>query len=252
MPLAIDACMAQHQGDRKEQQDRLAILAHPSRKACVFAVVADGMGGHEGGAQAAELVLTTARDCFNDYVPGAPSVGMSLLINSMRSAHKAIHASRFQSEKDPHSTAVMLLLQPGNLCWAHCGDSRFYRFRGADLLERTVDHSYVEYLLANGKITPRQAIDHPQQNLLLTSLGGEEEPVVASGETSETQAGDTFVLCSDGLWAYFKEDELGRIVAGNSARTACEMLIAGARERAQGMGDNVSVVVIKLVEKHSS
>lgn len=247
MPIAIDACAAQHQGDRKEQQDRVAILAHPRRRGVALAVVADGMGGHTGGALAAEQVIHTAKTNLEHFSPD-DEVPRGMLENSMREAHTMIKASRFINEKDPHSTAVMLLLQPKTITWAHCGDSRLYHFRGKQLVQRTVDHSYVEHLLATGRITLEQAATHPNRNVLLTSLGGQDEPKFDFAEVGELLGGDAFVLCSDGLWAYFDDVELATLVADNSARQACEILIEKARQRAGGNGDNVSIAIIKLVE----
>lgn len=247
MAIAVDACAAQHQGDRKEQQDRVTILAHPRKKGVALAVVADGMGGHTGGALAAEQVIHTSRSNFEHFSPADESA-RCLLENSMREAHTMIKASRFMNEKDPHSTAVMLLLQPGRVSWGHCGDSRLYRFRGRELLGRTVDHSFVEHLVAVGKITPAQALTHPNRNVLMTSLGGQDEPRFDFADTADLQAGDSFMLCSDGVWAYFNEAEMGDLLAGNSARTACEKIIDLARQRASGSGDNLSLAVIRLVE----
>ncbi|UCV04728.1 PP2C family protein-serine/threonine phosphatase [Dechloromonas denitrificans] len=251
MAITIDACAAQHQGDRKEQQDRVAILPHARRKGVALAVVADGMGGHTGGALAAEQVVHTAKNNLDHFAPAEESPHC-MLENSMREAHTMIKASRFMNEKDPHSTAVMLLLQPGRITWAHCGDSRLYHFRGKQLLARTVDHSYVEHLVSIGKITAEQALTHPNRNVLLTSLGGQEEPKFDFSDTADLQAGDAFVLCSDGLWAYFDDGEMATLVADNSARNACEILIDTARKRAAGEGDNLSLAIIKLVEAVSS
>lgn len=247
MPIAVDACAAQHQGDRKEQQDRVAILPHVRRKGIALAVVADGMGGHTGGALAAEQVLHTARTNLEHFAPVEESARW-LLENSMREAHTMIKASRFMNEMDPHSTAVMLLLQPGLASWGYCGDSRLYHYRGRQLLTRTVDHSFVEHLVATGKITPAQALTHPNRNVLMTSLGGQDEPRFSFAETADLRAGDSFMLCSDGIWAYFDEAEMGELLAGNSARTACEKIIDLARQRARGAGDNLSLAVIRLVE----
>lgn len=247
MPIAIDACAAQHQGDRKEQQDRVAILPHSRKRGVALAVVADGMGGHTGGALAAEQVIHTARHSLDHFSPAdeAPQV---MLENAMREAHTMIKASRFINEKDPHSTAVMLLMQPGRLTWAHCGDSRLYRFQGKRMVTRTTDHSYVEHLLATGRITAAQALTHPNRNVLLTSLGGQDEPKFDFAETDALAGGDAFLLCSDGLWAYFDDDEMASIVADNSARDACEILIDRARQRGRGAGDNISVAIVKLIE----
>ena len=245
MAIKVDACAAQHQGDRKEQQDRVAIFPHPSKKGVALAVVADGMGGHTGGALAAAQVIHTSKNNLDHFSPADESA-RCLLENSLREAHTMIKASRFMNEKDPHSTAVTLLMAPGKVTWAYCGDSRLYHFRKDKLLSRTVDHSYVEHLLAVGKITQEQALVHPNRNVLLTSLGGVDEPKVDFGETEDMVAGDAFVLCSDGLWAYFEDDELARVIAENSAREACELLIDKARHRAKGGGDNLSLAIVKF------
>ena len=247
MAIAIDACAAQHQGDRREQQDRVAILPHPRSRGVALAVVADGMGGHTGGALAAEQVIHTSRNNLDHFAPSEESARW-LLENSMREAHTMIKASRFMNEKDPHSTAVMLLLQPGKLSWGYCGDSRFYAYRGRQLLTRTVDHSYVEHLVAQGKITAAQALTHPNRNILVTSLGGQDEPLFTFGETADLQPGDSFMLCSDGVWGYFDEAELGAALADNTARGACETIIEQARRRAAGGGDNLSLAVIRLLK----
>jgi PPM family protein phosphatase len=247
MAIAVDACAAQHQGDRKEQQDRVAILPHARKRGVALAVVADGMGGHTGGALAAEQVVHTAKTNLDQFSSSDENPQL-MLENAMREAHTMIKASRFMNEMDPHSTGVMLLLQPGKITWGHCGDSRIYHFRGNKLVERSVDHSYVEYLVSTGKITAEQALTHPNRNVLLASLGGQDDPKVTLSETVDLVSGDAFVLCSDGLWAYFDDEELGTLVAQNSARQACEILIDMARRRANGSGDNLSLAIIKLIE----
>lgn len=244
MGLGIDACFAQHLGDRKEQQDRVAILPHPKVKGVAMAVVADGMGGHTGGALAAEQVIHTVRNNLEHFSPSEDSP-QKLLENCIVEAHTMIKAARCINEKDPHSTAVLMLLQPGRISWGHCGDSRFYRFRGDKLAFRSVDHSYVEHLIEAGKITPEEALCHPYRNVLLTSLGGGEDPKMTFGEATDIADGDAYLLCSDGLWGYFDDAELGGVIAAFSAREACEVLIKRARERSGGEGDNVSLAIIK-------
>lgn len=247
MPLNIDACVAQHQGDRKEQQDRVALLPHPKGGGVALAVVADGMGGHTGGILAAQQVIHTARNSLEQF-SARSECPREMLEASINEAHMLIKASRFINEKDPHSTAVMLLLQPGKVSWAHCGDSRLYRFRGDRPSFRTTDHSYVEQLVAKGKISPEQALVHPNRNILVTSLGGGDAPRIDFGHADDVQAGDSFLLCSDGLWGYFGDAELGGVIAAYSAREASELLVSRARARAQGEGDNVSLAILKFFE----
>ena len=116
MPITIDACVAQHQGDRKEQQDRVALVPHPKGGGVALAVVADGMGGHTGGVLAAQQVIHTARNNLEQYSAREESA-QSMLESILSESHMLIKASRFMNEKDPHSTAVMLLLQPGKVSW---------------------------------------------------------------------------------------------------------------------------------------
>ena len=221
------------------------MFPHP-RGSLALAVVADGMGGHTGGALAAQQVLHTASNNLERFSARSESP-QSLLEASLNEAHLLIKVSRFMNEKDPHSTAVMLIVQPGQASWAHCGDSRLYRFRGDQPVFRTTDHSYVEHLVAKGTITPEQALVHPNRNILMTSLGGNEAPLIAFGEARDLLAGDSFLLCSDGLWAYFDDAELAGVIAASSARQACELLISRARARGVGDGDNISLVIVKLV-----
>ena len=244
MGLGIDACFAQHQGDRKEQQDRVAILPHPKIKGVAVAVVADGMGGHTGGALAAEQVVHTVRHNLDQFSP-SEDCPRKIIESSILEAHTMIKAARCMNEKDPHSTVVILLLQPGRVTWGYSGDSRIYRFRGDKIAYRSLDHSYVEQLIAAGKIKPEEALTHPYRNVLLTSLGGKEDPKMSFGEATDIADGDCYLLCSDGLWPYFDDAELGGVLAAFSAREASEILIKRARDRCEGEGDNLSLAIVK-------
>lgn len=213
----------------------------------MLAVLADGMGGHSGGAMAAEQVLLKAKQNFEAYAPRSETPE-HLLASVVNEAHLVIKLTRFTSEQDPHSTAVVFMLQPGRADWAHCGDSRLYHFRGSQLVSRTQDHSLVGEMLRSGKIDEEAALKHPQRNVLLSCLGSEREPRIGHGKQAPLMAGDSFLLCSDGLWGYFSDAELGAAVAGMPPREAAQKLISQARERAGGYGDNITVAIVRLVE----
>ena len=242
-----EACVAKHTGDRTEQQDRAAVFAHPSRKGTLMAVLADGRGGHSGGAMAAEQVILKARQNFESFAPASESAP-DLLRSIIDEAHIVIKLTRFTSEQDPHSTAVVFMMQPDRADWAHCGDSRFYHFRSGALVSRSSDHSLVEELVRKGRLDSEGALRHPNRNVLLSCLGSEREPRVDVGHVSPLVGGDAFLLCSDGLWAYIGEEETGAILASQSPRDAASTLIELARQRARGGGDNISLAVVKLVE----
>jgi PPM family protein phosphatase len=247
MALIIDACTAQHIGDRQEQQDRVAIHPHPKAAGTLLAVVADGMGGHTGGALAAEQVVHASHHNFSSISPNADCV-REMLQSAIGDAHDGIKLTRYTSEQDPHSTACLLILQPGRADWAHCGDSRIYHFRSGDLISRSVDHSYVMDLVQRGFLTEAQAERHPNKNILVSCLGDQEFPRIEFGKADPLAAGDCFLLCSDGLWAYFTDSELGRVLKDMAPRQAAEWLIETARTRAQGRGDNCSLAIVRLKE----
>jgi PPM family protein phosphatase len=245
MPLVIETCTAQHIGDRTEQQDRVGIFGHPRAKGALLAVLADGMGGHTGGALAAEQVLHSAKQNFDGMLPSADNI-RDILAVAIADAHDAIKLTRYTSEQDPHSTACLLVLQPGRADWAYCGDSRIYHFRNGERLARTTDHSYVMDLVKKGFITEAQAEQHPNKNILLSCLGDVEPPTVDVGESAPLVGGDAFLVCSDGLWAYFTDDELGRLLHEFTPRQAAETLIDQARKRANGRGDNCSLAIVRV------
>lgn len=246
----IEAGTGQHIGDRKEQQDRTALFAAPKAPGYIMAVVADGMGGLSGGALASEQVVRTAKQAFDLFSPQTDDVH-KMLETIARDAHTIIKLTAFSSEKNPHSTMVVLVITPDkSAIWAHVGDSRLYRFDGPNCAGRTIDHSYVESLVKQGKLSREEAQSHHLSNVLVNALGSHDnEPEVTIGRYEGLKAGDSFLLCTDGLWHYFSDKELGAATAMNSPRQASEMLINKARERAAGSsGDNCTLAIVKLVE----
>jgi serine/threonine protein phosphatase PrpC len=243
----IEAGTGQHIGDRKEQQDRAALFAAPKAPGFMMAVVADGMGGKSGDAMAAEQVISTAKQLFEDFC--TQDNVKALLENIMHEAHTVIKLSGVSTEKEPHSTFVILIISPEKKAyWAYAGDSRLYRFKGPNFADRTVDHSYVEKLVAEGKLLAEEAKNHRLSNILVNVLGSSvTPPYMTYGEYNNLEANDHFLLCTDGLWHYFSDTELSAAVGANTPRQASELLINKARERAGGHGDNCTFAIVKLV-----
>ncbi len=244
----IEAGTGQHLGDRKEQQDRAGLFAAPRAPGYMMAVLADGMGGKSGGALAAEQVIRSAQQLFEEF--GTEDDVINLIERIVHESHTVIQLSGISAEKEPHSTLVILIITPNKRAvWAHVGDSRLYRFHGANLIERTLDHSYVEKLVAENKITAEEAKTHTLSNILVNVLGSSTaEPYITISEYNDLKPDDSFLLCSDGLWHYFTDRELGAVVSVNSPRVASEMLINKARERAHGRGDNCTMAIVKLTK----
>jgi len=235
-----------HKGDRDYQQDQVTVLSHPRVKGCLLAVLADGMGGRSGGRKASDQVMMTARQLFERYDPATddPQVMLKQLLSE---AHTVIKLIAISSEQEPHSTIAAFLLNPAGDCyWIHAGDSRIYHFRGNQLIKRTLDHSYVQLLVDRGEITPEQAQNHPKSNILVSCLGSDNAPSISLHHIPQMNAGDILMACSDGVWHYFNEIELGNVLSTLAPREASEFLIEKARARARGTGDNLSMVVVKF------
>ncbi|MFN5166146.1 MAG: PP2C family protein-serine/threonine phosphatase [Pseudomonadota bacterium] len=241
----LSAATGLHRGDRAYQQDQVEILKHP-RVGYVLGIVADGMGGKSGGRKAADQVLMTARQIFERFVPGDEDAS-EMLVQLVREAHLMIKLTAITSEEEPHSTVAAFVVGPELACDViHAGDSRVYHFRGAEMLRRTLDHSYVQRLIDEGKLTEQGANTHPQANLLTGCLGTHADPPLAPWHIDRLEFGDTLLACSDGLWHYFSPKEIGSIMHALPPREAGEMLIAKARPRARGSGDNLSLAIARI------
>ena len=242
----LSASTGIHKGDREYQQDRVVLLNHPRVNGCVLCVVADGMGGRSGGRKASDQVMLTASQLFERYAPGIDEAS-DLLQQLVRESHLVIKLTAVSSEEEPHSTVAAFLINPKGDChWIHTGDSRIYHFRDKQLVKRTLDHSYVQELVAQGEITEEEANVHPDSNILTACLGTDNEPPTASHYIPQLVAGDIVMACTDGVWHYLSPKELGVALSALSAREATEFLIDKARSRGQGSGDNLSLVVVKL------
>jgi len=242
----LTAATGIHKGDREYQQDQVALITHPRASGCVLAVVADGMGGRSGGRKASDQVMLTARQLFERYSPDHDDPG-TLLKQITQEAHLVIKLTAIAAEQEPHSTIAAFLINPaGDCCWVHAGDSRIYHFHGGNLVKRTLDHSYVQTLVDAGQLTEEEANTHPQSNILMGCLGAEDDPPATVHHVAQLRPGDALMACSDGVWHYFSDNELGSVLSSLSPREASEFLIEKARSRARGAGDNLSLVIVKL------
>lgn len=242
----LTAATGIHKGDREYQQDQVALLSHPRIMGCVLGVVADGMGGRSGGRKASDQVMMTARQLFDRYSPEHDDAS-TLLKQIVDESHLVIKLTAISSEQEPHSTVAAFLINPAGDChWVHAGDSRIYHFHAGSLVNRTMDHSYVQTLVEKGELTEDEANVHPQSNILMGCLGAEDDPPAALHFIQQLKPGDVLLGCSDGVWHYFSPSELASVLSSLSPREASEFLIEKARSRGRGGGDNLSLVIVKL------
>lgn len=245
-PFRLLAATGIHRGDRAYQQDQVALLKHPRVHGCVLAVVADGMGGRSGGRKASDQVMLTCSQLFERYDPSSDDA-MRLLHNMVHEAHTVIRLTAISAEQEPHSTMAAFLVLPSGAChWVHSGDSRIYHFHQDRLQCRTRDHSYVQALVDRGELTEAQAQDHPHANILVGCLGAHTAPPATPHHIERLAPGSTLLACSDGIWHYFNDAELGLLLEALAPRDAAELLVRQARVRAVGSGDNLSLVIVKI------
>ncbi len=213
----------------------------------MLGVVADGMGGRSGGRKASDQVLMTAKQLFSRYAPATDNLH-ALLRQIVNEAHTVIKLTALSSEEEPHSTVAAFVMNPGgDGGWIHAGDSRLYHFHRGRLVKRTLDHSYVQALVERGELDEWEANTHPQSNILLGCLGMTATPPPITLHTlKRLKPNDVLMACSDGLWHYFTPEEMGAVLAEQPPRAAVELLVAEARKRARGTGDNLSIAVLKL------
>ena len=228
-------------GGRPTQQDDLICL-HDADQSAYLLVLADGMGGHGAGELASRLVIETASQLwFQGSWKTTP--GALFLEQLCQQAHQRLRASHgAATQAEPHSTVVALLVKGGLAYWVHVGDSRLYRFQGRRLLGCTQDHSVLQQQAATQ--ASAEASD-AQQYMLLRGLGGTQAPTVEHG-CMPARSGQTFVLCSDGVWAQLSAEELRHYVQQPQPEQALEQALALALQRGGSQGDNVSLIFLRL------
>src|SRR4029077_17506138 len=206
-------------------------------------VVADGMGGAQAGEVASRIAVEYFRDGLEDASrPEAALTTLALAANSR--IHELSHSSAEHAGMGTTLTAVYVGEQ--EVAIAHVGDSRAYCLRDGELLRLTDDHSLVDELMRQGRLTPEEAVEHPQRSVITRALGPEGEVEVDTRSFS-ARSGDVFLLCSDGLTTMVSEDQLASVLRSHRPlRDAGEALIRAANDA--GGRDNITVVLVRLEE----
>jgi PPM family protein phosphatase len=204
-------------------------------------VVADGMGGAQAGEVASKIAVDVFEQGLGDTTEPESDLAARVSAANAR-IHELSHTNAEQAGMGTTLTAVYVASE--EVAIAHVGDSRAYRLRAGELSRLTDDHSLVDELMRQGKITPEEAIDHPQRSVITRALGP--EPAVEVDTRSyAARAGDVYLLCSDGLTTMLAEERLSEILRSSSGlRDAGEALIAAANEA--GGRDNITVVLFRL------
>jgi PPM family protein phosphatase len=248
--LSLGVGARSEKGRREENQDKMT--AFPTSLGTVY-IVADGMGGHRGGAEASHLVIEGYRKHLTSFQEGAglPDVLQAATVLTNAEILEAGHSG------DPAvagmgSTVVMAVLRTGangmEMLTGHIGDSRAYLLRSGSLHRLTRDHSAVQRMVDAQILTPEAARSHPDSNVLTRALGQQPNVVIDVSMPEPLLPGDTLLLCSDGLWGYVPDEQLQHELSlDRSASEAADALADLALE--QGSDDNITLQVLRLEDR---
>lgn len=236
------------QGGRPENQDSCGFIDTARGH---LAIICDGMGGGPAGKLASSLAVQR----IMAYVNNAPEDEKSseMLRHAIEHAHQAIleEAAKKPELKGMGTTAAVLLIGKRTATVAHVGDSRVYQFRNGSKVFRTEDHSWVAEMVRNKSLTEEQARLSSQSNIITRALGGKSEEL-ADVQVLSYEAGDRFMLCTDGIWGMLSEKELIQIAAKTpSLAGAVDSLVVQVDELGRNSGnthDNLTIAILETKE----
>jgi serine/threonine protein phosphatase PrpC len=237
MTLRIDDQATRTDTGRQRNANEDSLFTRPP-----LFVVADGMGG----AQAGEVASKTAAESFDRELPPGPPE--QILRQTIEAANRTIHE---RARNDPDlagmgTTITAAIVDPESeeVAIGHVGDSRAYRLRDNRFERLTRDHSLVEEMRRKGQLTEAQAEDHPQRSIITRALGPEPE-VEVDLQTVSAQAGDVFLICSDGLTTMLGDEQIGRLLARSTSMRSAVRALVDEANRAGGR-DNITAVAFRL------
>jgi serine/threonine protein phosphatase PrpC len=210
-----------------------------------LAIVADGMGGCEGGQYASRIAVETV---LESYAAAPTNDDAQLrLIHAFAEANARVQR---EALKNPGlhgmgTTLTAFVVIGDSLFYAHVGDSRLYLLREGNLRLLTHDHSLVARLVANGAVRPEDAETHPQRHVLTAAVGVSDEiQLDVPSDSVRLCRGDVLLLCTDGMWGQMSEQEILKILGSEPPQAACRALVALAKEH--GGPDNITVQIARV------
>ena len=211
--------------------------------------VADGMGGHAGGEVAAKIAITSVGELsavLSDAALDAESREDLLLNISYSIDHEILEvANSDRSLQGMGTTLTALHLNGEYVELLHIGDSRCYQWSGKKLIQLSYDHTVMQELLEQGRLTPDEVFNHPQRSLLTQALIGDSgiDPIL---HLFDAKIGDQFLLCSDGLTSVLSDHEIVNIIKRSASDEVVNHLVAAVLDK--GAPDNVTILWVEIVE----
>ncbi|MEO6942594.1 MAG: PP2C family serine/threonine-protein phosphatase [Terrimesophilobacter sp.] len=214
-------------------------------------LVADGMGGHAGGDVASAIALKRIIEADALYTSAQDAE--FALQSALLAANTMLAETVFDhAELTGMGTTVSALARVGNqMVLAHIGDSRIYLYRAGVLEQVSADHTFVQRLVDSGRITQEEAAVHPRRSVLMRVLGDVDSSPEIDTAILDTQVGDRWLICSDGLSSYVSDDKIAvTLGAFTGTKDACNRLVRESLD--QGAPDNVTVVLVDIGDNAES
>jgi serine/threonine protein phosphatase PrpC len=209
-----------------------------------LAVVADGMGGYEGGAIASGIAVDVLRATYQNSESEEPEPALT---EAMVSAHLAIrsYVREHPQLSGMGTTCTAAVLQNGHLIYGHVGDSRLYLMRQDQITRLTRDQTVTERMVEAGLLKAEEAMNHPDYHVLTAAMGaGDSVPAEFPQAPIALFPDDILLLCTDGLHDLVRDDEMLAMSRQNAPGEACRQLVATAKSR--GGFDNITVQILKI------
>ena len=209
-----------------------------------LAIVADGMGGCEGGQFASRIAVDSVQESYSSAQAGDPQ---QLLLDAVRSANFRVQekARATPSLRGMGTTLTAAAIVGSRLYFAHVGDSRLYLLHNGALRALTRDHTLVARLVETGVIRSEDADSHPQKHVLTAAVGVAEDVTPDAPEAGiALEKGDVLLLCTDGLWGQMTHAEIAGVLSPNKPEAAAHALVELAKDR--GGPDNITVQVLRM------
>lgn len=237
-PLTWASAAISHVGNvRKLNED-----AYLNRPDLGIWVIADGMGGHSAGDYASNLTVRTL--CKVSSLPTLHEYA-SAVEGGLQIINQELVTSGLINQQITGSTVVGMLARNRHCIYMWVGDSRAYLLRKGTFTQMTTDHSQVQMYVDAGVLTREEAKHHRSANILTRALGVSDDLQVEAGKL-EMQAGDRFLLCSDGLYKYLTDEEMAELVAAAPPELAVQNLLQAVL--LQKGNDNITAIIIEVSE----
>ncbi len=242
-------------GNRQYQQDAVYVsgsrILASNKVTRVLGVVCDGMGGMADGGKASQTAIQMMIQGFRQ-IEKLPNVDIPAFFRQgIRAMDQTIHDFPTENGKGSGTTMVAVIVEDRKWYWASVGDSRIYFIRGKNMWQVTRDHNYwlrLQEMVAAGQITQEEAMGHRQKEALISFLGIGNVSLMDIGiQPGELQAGDTIMLCSDGITKTLSDDQIRRIITEDivSMEEKAKTLVRAAVTNNTHSQDNTSVAVIQ-------